>query len=974
MERRDPLWTSAYRGAHSSVCGPTPPVQPPSDIKPPRGMPNGGPASLRTADPNQLLPTEDVEKFFRHLDRPVAPSSHGISVTIHTSQRAQDTTEPPSRQAADAHSYGTDSPYSSPALQNYSLAETNSADMYQNHSVAAMHHPAGSPPTYHESPGGFPLHAEGRSPVYVPTTRVHSMLSMPYIQQGSAASQQVNPQQTNGHAVWCQPDSTAFPQPTSSAHPSVSPRFSFPPSPPLNAAASRDSYTPLARTNGLSPYTAYVSPDMASWSTFDNVGFHPRAIGGPTLARRSSSAQIPAKTNGRSVPAAQLRPVLVGRQARQYWNWWFCSGYVSTYWWFCSGYVSTYWWFCPGCGFALAPRWGRRTSGVPGIPAHTAQRLQDAWTETPVFKTPVPSPTVSKTPHTYAEPEDACKTPSHVLRGDASPDGVSPDGVSPDDARQVLRGDVSPDGVSPDGARQVLRGDVSPDGVSPDDVSPDGVSPDGARQVLRGDVSPDGVSPDGARQVLRGDVLPDGVSPDGVLYNKESSRPEKPIRQSGGAQLAGRTSLRRNTGGGRRRYGHPTVRPVVGQTVIWSIRAATTAVLTAPFRVPRNCLHTGLKLARPSYGVAEANWLNYSGKEDYLSLYQNYGLYQQLNGAQKPGLAKPPKKLSASRRVGLQCANCRTTQTTLWRRNNEGEPVCNACGLYFKLHNVSTACGLYYKLHNVSTTLLQTTQCKYNPTTNYTIPPYVSCYPVPANLKPGKGNLGTGQVNRPLAMKKDGIQTRKRKPKTLNKGKGGGDSKPPTSTSNNTELKALVTIGTFSLIRAQGIASKRHPLPYHNPSPPYVSCYPVPANLKPGKGNLGTGQVNRPLAMKKDGIQTRKRKPKTLNKGKGGGDSKPPTSTSNNTGDSSGPAHSTEETRSPHYGNHSTNQAPLSQPSHSHPSMMMNQSPTLGTLPTPDQSPGLQPPYPKVSPSPPVTMAMALDATTHSHQNHPHHN
>ena len=30
-----------------------------------------------------------------------------------------------------------------------------------------------------------------------------------------------------------------------------------------------------------------------------------------------------------------------------------------------------------------------------------------------------------------------------------------------------------------------------------------------------------------------------------------------------------------------------------------------------------------------------------------------------------------------------------TTTTTLWRRNNEGEPVCNACGLYYKLHNVS---------------------------------------------------------------------------------------------------------------------------------------------------------------------------------------------------------------------------------------------------------------------------------------------
>ncbi|KAM7539032.1 hypothetical protein Aperf_G00000052039 [Anoplocephala perfoliata] len=35
------------------------------------------------------------------------------------------------------------------------------------------------------------------------------------------------------------------------------------------------------------------------------------------------------------------------------------------------------------------------------------------------------------------------------------------------------------------------------------------------------------------------------------------------------------------------------------------------------------------------------------------------------------------------------CANCQTSATTLWRRNAEGEPVCNACGLYFKLHKVN---------------------------------------------------------------------------------------------------------------------------------------------------------------------------------------------------------------------------------------------------------------------------------------------
>ncbi|XP_016325982.1 transcription factor GATA-3-like isoform X5 [Sinocyclocheilus anshuiensis] len=44
---------------------------------------------------------------------------------------------------------------------------------------------------------------------------------------------------------------------------------------------------------------------------------------------------------------------------------------------------------------------------------------------------------------------------------------------------------------------------------------------------------------------------------------------------------------------------------------------------------------------------------------------------------------------SAARRAGTSCANCQTSTTTLWRRNANGDPVCNACGLYYKLHNIN---------------------------------------------------------------------------------------------------------------------------------------------------------------------------------------------------------------------------------------------------------------------------------------------
>ncbi|XP_055539727.1 box A-binding factor-like isoform X2 [Wyeomyia smithii] len=101
------------------------------------------------------------------------------------------------------------------------------------------------------------------------------------------------------------------------------------------------------------------------------------------------------------------------------------------------------------------------------------------------------------------------------------------------------------------------------------------------------------------------------------------------------------------------------------------------------------------------------------------------GLYHKMNGMNRP-LVKQPRRLSSARRVGLQCSNCDTKNTSLWRRNQVGEPVCNACGLYYKLHN----------------------------------------------------------VNRPLTMKKDNIQSRKRKPKG-SKNTDGATSTSSKSSNNN---------------------------------------------------------------------------------------------------------------------------------------------------------------------------------------------
>lgn len=43
---------------------------------------------------------------------------------------------------------------------------------------------------------------------------------------------------------------------------------------------------------------------------------------------------------------------------------------------------------------------------------------------------------------------------------------------------------------------------------------------------------------------------------------------------------------------------------------------------------------------------------------------------------------------AAASQPPTSCTNCHTQTTPLWRRNPEGQPLCNACGLFLKLHGV----------------------------------------------------------------------------------------------------------------------------------------------------------------------------------------------------------------------------------------------------------------------------------------------
>ena len=219
------------------------------------------------SEPSTLLPTEDVEVFFKNLDRPAhsRPSDRPPYPLPHP--RAHPLVVPSSSAGVAAIA----------AAAAAAAAARRPHDMFPNAMTSAMTSagmyasPSGPPPppTYHPHP--HPLHdaasasfLAASSPLYVPTTR--AVLPPP------SAAAGVSPYQPAPVPTPWPGDETA----PSAYSPMPQQRFAFQPaatpSPAGQGGARRDGgyATPLGtRPAGLSPYGPYVSAELAApWNTF----------------------------------------------------------------------------------------------------------------------------------------------------------------------------------------------------------------------------------------------------------------------------------------------------------------------------------------------------------------------------------------------------------------------------------------------------------------------------------------------------------------------------------------------------------------------------------------------------------------------------------------------------------------------------------------------------------------------------------
>jgi hypothetical protein len=78
------------------------------------------------------------------------------------------------------------------------------------------------------------------------------------------------------------------------------------------------------------------------------------------------------------------------------------------------------------------------------------------------------------------------------------------------------------------------------------------------------------------------------------------------------------------------------------------------------------------------------------------------GLYLRTHNTMRPASLSKNRESRRGKIRPEACGNCAATETPMWRKTEDGLMVCNACGLYHKLHGQHRKVGSKYQQRNVN--------------------------------------------------------------------------------------------------------------------------------------------------------------------------------------------------------------------------------------------------------------------------------